>query len=166
MLRFSISRFAVAGLLAIVISTVNAVGIYLEVAFNNNAPLSAALIATALFTFVSLLGLMQPANGSWQISEPIMRTVIAGTVVIEYLVLIATVAFFQQGDSLPEITKTMISSFTTIVGVVIAFYFGTSAITEALRRSRQTPSEMSSRSDIGGGNDPSGDSKTVAPSTA
>ena len=65
-----------------------------------------------------------------------MRLAIAGSVVIEYHgCLVAVVTFFQKDpEELPPITQTIINSFTTIVGVVVAFYFGSSTIIMARRK--------------------------------
>jgi hypothetical protein len=60
--------------------------------------------------------------------ESRFRSAIAGGIVAQYLILVATVAFFDRGPSeLPQITQNLISNFTAVVGIVIAFYFGSSA---------------------------------------
>ena len=64
-----------------------------------------------------------------------MRTAMAGAIVVEYLTLVGTLAFFVQGE-LPPIAQTMITNFTTVVGIVIAFYFGASAFVQ-LQREKQ-----------------------------
>lgn len=65
-----------------------------------------------------------------------MRSAIAGSIVIEYITLIALVAFFRESpDEIHPVTQMMINNFTTIVGIVIAFYFGSSAYVQAKKRS-------------------------------
>ena len=77
-------------------------------------------------------------------SEGVLRGAIATAIVVQYLVLVGIVAFFGRGpEQLPPITQTMISSFTTIVGVVVAFYFGSSAYVEA-EKSKATVSGIPS----------------------
>jgi hypothetical protein len=84
--------------------------------------------AVAIVSFFGLYKLSLPSEETAQDREASLRFAIAGSIVIEYLVLVGIVAFFKQGpDELPPITNTLITSFTTIVGVVIAFYFGSSA---------------------------------------
>lgn len=90
--------------------------------------LSLALVATAVITFFGFLwhGLGQDPG----LDEEDIRTAITVSVVTVYLVLVGLVAFFPEqtpGGQLPEITNTMLTSFTAIVGVVVPFYFGTSA---------------------------------------
>jgi len=99
-----------------------------------NAYLSMALLAIGIITFFSLLG--------YGTGPEDMRTAIAGAIVTVYLVLVADVAFFalagEEKLSLHPITETMITSFTTIVAIVIPFYFGASAYAQA-----NTPRERS-----------------------
>src|SRR2546423_10988645 len=102
-----VTRLIVSIVVATIIAVVNGLGAYFSYRLDTDAPLSVAIIATAVFSFLGLLALPQPAEGIWKLTEPIMRTAIAGTIVIEYLVLVATVAFFKSGpESLPPITQT------------------------------------------------------------
>jgi hypothetical protein len=64
-----------------------------------------------------------------------MRTAMAGAIVVEYLTLVGTLAFFVQGQMSP-IAQTMLTSFTSVVGIVIAFYFGASAFVQVQREKR------------------------------
>jgi hypothetical protein len=111
--------------------------------------LSAALVTVAVITF---FGILWNGIGPDGLNETVMRTAITVAVVTVYLVLISIVAFFslpssssEQGsipsteqtqatdDELPAITQTMLTSFTTIVGIIVPFYFGTSAYIQAKR---------------------------------
>jgi protein-S-isoprenylcysteine O-methyltransferase Ste14 len=61
-----------------------------------------------------------------------LRSAIAGAVVVQYLVLVGIVAYFLSGaEKLPALTETMLTSFTTVTGIVVAFYFGATAYVEA-----------------------------------
>ena len=66
-----------------------------------------------------------------------MRSATAGTVVIIYLVLISTFTFYfvgpQAGELLP-ITATLVTNFTTVVGIVVAFYFGVSGYVQTRKK--------------------------------
>jgi peptidoglycan biosynthesis protein MviN/MurJ (putative lipid II flippase) len=122
--------------MASTITILSAVGTYLSFHWDNNGPFIVVAIATAATCFFGLLFLTQTNDEQWQITEETMRTAIAGTIVVVYLVLVGTVAFFvagPKGSDVPAITHTMVTSFTTIVGIVIAFYFGTTAYVQAQR---------------------------------
>jgi hypothetical protein len=90
----------------------------------------------ALVTFFGLLVLGCAKAESASISESSNRTAFAGSIFILYLVVIATSAFYNtvkdKVDPAPlqRLTETMLQSFTTIIGIVVAFYFGSSAFVE------------------------------------
>jgi hypothetical protein len=120
--------------MGLAIMVANGIGVYLRIRFNTAAPLGLAVGATAVFTFVGMLALGQETNGPWKITEASMRTAIASSILAQYQALVAIVAFFSpQETSSSGVSQTLISNFTTIVGVVIAFYFGASAYVEGRR---------------------------------
>lgn len=126
----------VAALIALAITILCAVGAYLSVRLDNNWPYIVVAVGTAAMCFFGLLFLTQKDDKHWQLTEETMRTAIAGTIVVVYLVLVGIVAFFVVGpgpEDVPGITQTMVTNFTTVVGVVVAFYFGASAYVQAQR---------------------------------
>jgi protein-S-isoprenylcysteine O-methyltransferase Ste14 len=126
----------IAALIALAITILSAIGAYLAVRWDNNWPYIVVAVGTASMCFFGLLFLTQKDDEHWQLTEETMRTAIAGTIVVVYLVLVGIVAFFVVGPGprdLPGITQTMITNFTTVVGIVIAFYFGASAYVQAQR---------------------------------
>jgi hypothetical protein len=140
--RIKVTRLINSFVMAFLIVAVNAIATYVSHRTESNTAHSVSIIATAVISFVGLLALTQPQKGIWDITEAHMRTAIAGTIVVEYLVLVATVAFLKGGaEALPPITQTLISNFTSIVGIVIAFYFGASAYIEA-RAKHVRPDEI------------------------
>ena len=112
------------------ILAVLAVGQYIHTLDNNlRAPLAFGVIAAALITFFS--GISDPTSRG-ATSDGIVRKAIALSLVVEYLVLVGTFAFWGGAtEQLAPMTQQLITSFTTIVGIVIAFYFGSSAYVEA-----------------------------------
>ncbi len=132
--------FVTGMLMVTLITGATAIGQFLSIKWDSDAPLSVVVVASGVISFIVLLTLTQTDKDRWEISESSMRTAIAGTIVIVYLVLVGIVAFFKVGPaSLPPISQTLVTNFTTIVGVVIAFYFGASAYVQA--RAKDTPPE-------------------------
>ncbi len=126
----------IAVLMAAVITLLGAAGAFLSVYWDNNAPYIVVAIGTAATCFFGLLALTQASQEPWELEES-MRAAIAGTIVIVYLVLVGIVTFFVIGPKeLPEITQVMVTSFTTIMGIVVAFYFGASAYVQAQREKK------------------------------
>jgi len=107
-------------------------GVYMAETMGRDSPLSVALAAVAIVSFLSLLRIQKADSQARLISESSMRMAIAGTIVIEYVTLVALVAFFRESpDEIHPVTQMMINNFTTIVGIVIAFYFGSSAYVQS-----------------------------------
>jgi arginine exporter protein ArgO len=126
-------------LMASLIVLLGGAGAYLSVRVDNNWPYIVVAVGTAAISFFGLLMLSQSNEKQWQVSEDSMRTAIAGTIVVVYLVLVGIVAFFIQGpEELPRITETMVTNFTTVVGIVIAFYFGVSAYVQVQRERNES----------------------------
>ena len=110
--------------------------------------LAIAFLLIALTTFYGFLRLSAPGETEWALTTEKLRNAIAASLIITYLVLMAIAVFFaHQTGELPAITRSMINSFTAIVGVVIAFYFGSSAYIQAKQEKRRKSAEDEERSD-------------------
>jgi hypothetical protein len=106
---------------------------------------SGAVAGVAVLTFLGLYGLAMRRDASPSADD--IRSVIAVTVLITYLVLVGLVSFFQ-GDGavlLNPLTSTLVNNFTVVTGIVIAFYFGTSAVVAVADRARPSSGEAKER---------------------
>jgi multisubunit Na+/H+ antiporter MnhC subunit len=124
-----------------------AIGFYVHTRNTDvQAPLAFCVIAAALITFFWFLpGSTGKGVGSPS-EEGVLRRAIAASLVVEYLVLVGTFAFWGgTTESLAPMTQQLVTSFTTIVGVVIAFYFGASAYVEGKARARDAASVSAPR---------------------
>jgi hypothetical protein len=106
----------------------------------SRALLSLMMIAIGLVTFYGVIGIGL-SDKSHTLSKNDLRLAIVISVITLYLVLVGTVSFFSKGGDLPVITETMINHFTTIVGVVIAFYFGTAAYEAVNKKATEKPAD-------------------------
>lgn len=88
--------------------------------------LSVMMIVIGLVSFYGFIGLGLKDTTS-KISKTDIRLATVVSLLTFYLALIGTVSMFAQGGDLPEITRTMLTHFTTVIGIVIAFYFGSEA---------------------------------------
>ena len=95
---------------------------------DSDMPFSIVVAGTGIIAFFGLYDIALNKDGKARDKESALRFAIAGSIVLEYIVLVGVVAFFNEGpEKMPVITQTMLSNFTAVVGVVIAFYFGSSA---------------------------------------
>lgn len=84
---------------------------------------SAGVVLTAIGSFLAFLRL----GAADRLPDERMRSAIAGSTVLTYLTLVGTAGLFTRGGELPPIASTLLANFTATVGVIIAFYFGSSA---------------------------------------
>jgi hypothetical protein len=107
------------------------------------APFCIAVIGAGVLTFSACVSNAQSNGKSWIADSGNVRTTIAVSLLVEYMVMVGIAAFIQQGSKeLPQITQTILTSFTTVLGVIITFYFGASAYVQRqgrIREQKQSP---------------------------
>jgi hypothetical protein len=87
-----------------------------------------------VFTFYGIWSYERTVQG--EPGAKAMRDAIAASVVLMYLVLVSYSVFFASGGPQNTITSQLLPSFTSITGVVVAFYF-TSVTFDQVTRNRQ-----------------------------
>ena len=110
----------------LVIAVINVVvfliGVLTAAWFEHNAFLAFAIGANAIVTFFGSLNL--EAQREFSPGDADIRRAIAIAVVLMYLQLVATFAFFKNTPPFDG----LLVNFTTTTGVVIAFYVGSCAL--------------------------------------
>lgn len=107
--------------------------------YATKAGLAFCTVASAVIVFFHFISGPTPPDAAVESASSAdhLRKAIAGSIVVQYLVMVGLVAYFESAaEKLPAITQTLITNFTTIVGVVVAFYFGSSAYVEAQKSQR------------------------------
>ena len=89
--------------------------------------LSFTVFAVAVLTFFGTLSLGKTLGGEWRPSKAGLRNAIAVSVIVTHFLILALYVFLKSPSEQSLMTQSLVTNFTTIVGVVIAFYFGTSA---------------------------------------
>ena len=124
-------------LIAIIILLVIIACLLLVKRVENPWPLAICTPAAGVITFFGLLPDQPRGHPPKATPDERLRQVIAASVLVQYLVLVGISAYFLEGaKELPKITETMLSSFTTVTSVVIAFYFGASAFVDAKTKAK------------------------------
>ena len=93
----------------------------------HDAILSFTVFAVAVVTFFGALSLGKTLGGEWQPSKAGLRNAIAVSVIVTHFLILALYIFLKSPNEPSLMTQNLVTNFTMIVGVVIAFYFGTSA---------------------------------------
>jgi len=89
--------------------------------------LAATSMIVALTTFFGLLTASESSGRGWGLNKGGMRGAIAATMLVVYFFVLSMNAFQPFQWAMSEMMQTMMTSFTTIVGIMIPFYFGASA---------------------------------------
>lgn len=89
--------------------------------------LAATSMILALTTFFGLLAASESSGRGWGLNKGGMRGAIAATMLVVYFFVLSLNAFQPFQWNMSEMMQTMMTSFTTILGIMIPFYFGASA---------------------------------------
>jgi hypothetical protein len=104
----------------------------------HNAVLGITIFTQAMIAFFGLLNLDEPHRTKVSpLTKGGMRSAIAGAFVVTYIFLVifhTMVRFTTKGTS--PIKDTFVNSFTTMVGITIAFYFASEAAIHWINKSK------------------------------
>lgn len=95
----------------------------------NNTGIILAMTAMllAMVTFFGLMALSESLGRGWGLNKGGMRGAIASAVLVVYFFVLSMSMFQPYNAEMPEQMKSMLANFTTIIGIMIPFYFGASA---------------------------------------
>jgi hypothetical protein len=110
-----------------------------------------AITSIGIMTFFHLLYHSIRSAPDAPIQDRDIRIAITGSITMTYLTLVGFGAFMHlpaTGIQQAPLAQSLVTSFTTVVGIVIAFYFGTSAYLESKKpgSSAQEPKSQQSTS--------------------
>lgn len=119
-----------------------AVGLFGTNVSGNIIFLSFTTIAIAFITFFGLLHIGMQEKQSSSITDKDMRTAITASIIVTYLTMTGMAAFFGNNavKELPPLTQLLLTNFTTVVSIVIAFYFGSTAYLD--KKNREKPTDL------------------------
>jgi hypothetical protein len=81
-------------------------------------------------TFFGIAELNRSPDERGVFREETLRTAIAGSLVITYLFIVCFTSFVKSADTAGIVTREFIQSFSQVISVTIAFYFGATAATQ------------------------------------
>jgi heme A synthase len=91
-----------------------------------------SVVFAALVTFFGILWLEARQHPTRAFTNSSVRAALAAATLVSYLVLVAVGTWFPGTDGgFSRLSDMLLSNFTYIAGIVIAFYFGSSAYVEA-----------------------------------
>lgn len=90
--------------------------------------ITCALASVGAITFLGILMLVNSLSDSENVDKGEMRKAIAGSLVVLYLALLSLLSFRKSCSANTEVAKTIIQHFTTLVEIVVIFYFGSRVV--------------------------------------
>ena len=121
----------------IVVILLASLGVWITYNYSSNFGkfgLSLTLVVVGLGTFFGTLATPGGSEPDGTVRERRIRLSIAATLVVIYVVYFGLTAFWKEAAS--ELEREMISTITTLLSIVLPFYFGASAAVEISKRSR------------------------------
>src|SRR5262245_2395976 len=85
---------------------------------------SATAFAIGIVTFFGITDLNRSGSDDRLFREENLRTAIAGSLVLTYLFIVCFTSFVRSADTAGVVTREFIQSFSQVISVTIAFYFG------------------------------------------
>jgi hypothetical protein len=127
---------------AVLVALIAVAGQILSGLLHSSRFLALAVVLVGVVTFFGILLMQLNERGQRAFSERAMRLAITAALVVAYITLVGTTVFFGEGyGRMPQLADTVLGSFTTVVGLVMAFYFGTSAYVEGREKKSESGGE-------------------------
>jgi hypothetical protein len=119
-----------------------------------NGPLAAGTAAIGVVTFFGMLSIgggFEKMTGKE--TKDRIRDAITATFIVVYVVLLGLLAFqhFASEQKTSPIADTLVTNFTVLMGVVIAFYFGTTTYEKVKRVAGDDPQKNGSQATAASG---------------
>lgn len=92
--------------------------------------------AIGVVTFFGIAGLNRSPQDPPLLTDERLRTAIACGLLMSYLYMVTFTTFVANALKVGEVTKAFVESFSSVMGITIAFYFGASAATQIFAKDK------------------------------
>src|SRR3981081_869164 len=103
---------------------------------------SVTAFSIGIVTFFGITEVDRSAEDSRVFREENLRTAIAGSLVITYLFIVCFTSFVRSAETAGIGTKEFIQSFSQVISVTIAFYFGATTASQIFGKRRASDQEI------------------------
>lgn len=109
---------------------------------NGDFMVGVTAFSIGVITFFGVATLNSPKKYEQILGGEHLRTAIACSLVMSYLFIASFTTFVANATVVGEVTKTFVTSFSNVIGITIAFYFGASAAAQIFSKPKDDrPSE-------------------------
>ena len=95
---------------------------------------SVTAFSIGIVAFLGIADLNRSAGDRRVFRDENLRTALAGSLVVTYLFIVCFSSFVMSAEIAGVVTKEFIQSFSQVISVTIAFYFGATAATQIFGR--------------------------------
>lgn len=134
-------NFSKSASIAVIVVVANIVVLYLGT--TPTMPLMWSVGGMGAITFFGTLILANLLSRSRDLNKGEIRKAITASVLVVYFVLISFISCTDCDIADSKYAETIVSSFTAIVGILIAFYFGSRAVKDWKGKSTETTTTKS-----------------------
>jgi hypothetical protein len=99
---------------------------------------SATAFSIGVMTFFGVTVLNRSTEDRRAFREENLRTAIAASLVFNYLFIVCFTAFVRSAELAGAVTREFMQSFSQVISVTIAFYFGATAATQIFGKRKNT----------------------------
>lgn len=100
-------------------------------------PLAAAVGGVGIITFFGMLMLTNYLSDSPALDRGEMRKAIAASFTAVYLALVSLMSFKTSTPADSDLSKSIVGHFTYLMGIIIIFYFASSAVRDYLKTKQE-----------------------------
>jgi hypothetical protein len=97
---------------------------------------SVTAFSIGIVAFFGIMDLSRSASDDRLFKDESLRTAVAGSLVLTYLFIVCFTSFVRSADTAGVVTREFIQSFSQVISVTIAFYFGATAATQIFGKSK------------------------------
>jgi hypothetical protein len=105
--------------------------------FDADFIVSATAFTIGVVTFFGVTELNRSSEDRRVFREENLRTAIASSLVLSYLFIVCFTAFVRSSPEVGGVTKEFVQSFSQVISVTVAFYFGASAATQIFGKRKE-----------------------------
>jgi hypothetical protein len=103
---------------------------------------AATAFSIGVMTFFGIAEMNRAAEDGRLFRDENLRTAIASSLVLTYLFIVCFTAFVKSSSEAGVVTKEFIQSFSQVISVTIAFYFGATAATQIFGKRKENEQDV------------------------
>lgn len=111
---------------------------------NHDFVISITAFAIGVVTFFGITDMNRSGQDQNILKGENLRTAIACSLIISYLFIVCFTAFVKTAEVTGGVTQYFVNSFSNVIGITIAFYFGASAAAQIFTKDKQDAYEKDS----------------------